>query len=267
MRQTKRGGGLTLPFESSPYPWTLRLVALNVIMFLLHVFVMNGSMTILRDLLILNPPFFFRGAIWQLITYMFMHSTNLSLFLMIPIPAHLAFNMLLLWMMGREVEMTLGGATFLRLFFLAGVVAGICALFTMHPTLGASGAVLGILAVFGHLFPDRMILVFFFIPMKVRYFIWIVAALDLYGAISGDGGNIAHLAHIGGLFTGIIMMKTGWYKKNWFDIAKWRRNRELDSRRRVKQRVDELLVKINEKGIGSLTRQERDFLERVRKGE
>jgi membrane associated rhomboid family serine protease len=265
MTPAQRRGGLTLPFENSPYPWTLRLVALNVIFFLLHVFFMRGEDSILRDLLILHPHYFFRGAIWQLVTYMFMHSTALSSFIGIPIPAHLAFNMLLLWMMGREVELTLGGAAFLRLYFLAGIVAGICALFTGSPTLGASGAVLGILAVFGHLFPDRMILVFFFIPMKVRYFIWMVAALDLFGAIAAND-NIAHMAHIGGLFTGIIMMKTGWYKKRYLDLGEWRRRRGFEDQKRVKQRVDEILDKVSKQGIQSLSQQERDFLERVRKG-
>ena len=264
MYNAPRRSGFTLPFESSPYPWTMRLVALNVILFLLQVFAMRGPFTIVRDLLILDPQYFFRGAIWQLVTYMFMHSPALSAFFGIPIPAHLAFNMLLLWMMGREVEMTLGGGTFLRLYFLAGVVAGICALFTLHPTLGASGAVLGILGVFGFLFPDRMILIFFIIPMKVRYFIWIIAALDLLGAIRGEG-NIAHLAHIGGLFTGIIMMRTGWYKKRWLDFGDMKRRRELESKRRVKKRVDEILEKVSQKGIQSLSKQEREFLERVRR--
>ncbi len=78
-------------------------------------------------------------------------------------------------------------------------------------------------------------------------------------------GNIAHLAHIGGLFTGIIMMRTGWYKKRWLDFGDMKRNRDLSRQRRVKQRVDELLDKVSQKGIQSLTKQEREFLERVRR--
>jgi membrane associated rhomboid family serine protease len=263
----RRGrGGLPLPFAGSPYPWTLRIILLNTVVFVLQLWLMRGPDSLLRDLLILHPYYFFRGAIWQLVTYMFMHAPTFSLFLGVPLPTHLLFNMFLLWMMGREVELTLGSATFLRLYFLTGVVAGICSLFTLTPTLGASGAVLGILAVFGHLFPDRVILVMFIIPMRVRYFIWFVAALDLYGAIAG-AGNIAHLAHIGGLFSGMLMMRTGWYRKSWFDLGEWRRRRELENKRRLKQRVDEILDKVSREGIQSLSRQERDFLERMRKGE
>jgi len=264
----RKGGGYRLPFAGSPYPWTLRLITINVLVFIvLQYVVMQGRLDgLLARMLILHPHYFFRGAIWQLITYMFMHSPAFSFFLMIPLPTHLFFNMFFLWMMGREVEVNLGSATFLRIYFIAGIVAGICALFTGSPTLGASGAVLGILAVFGQLFPDRIILLMFIIPMRARYFIWLVAALDLYGAIAG-GSNVAHLAHIGGLFTGIIMMKTGWYRRSFFDLGEWRRRRELEGKRRARRRVDEILEKISREGIQSLNRQERDFLERMRKGE
>ncbi len=246
-----------LPFANTPFPWTLRLVALNVTIYVLLLLSLKTTvgMAIFNEM-VLVPQKVFSGHIWQLVTYMFLHSPNGIM--------HVAFNMLLLWMMGREVEMTLGSGTFLRLYFLTGIVAGICSLFTGSPVLGASGAVLGILAVYGHLFPDRMILAFFFIPMKVKHFIWVVAAMDLMGAING-GGNIAHLAHIGGLFAGIVMMRTGWYRKRFFDVEGWKRQRDLESHRRRRDRVDEILAKVSREGIQSLKKDEREFLERMRR--
>ncbi len=247
-----------LPFGDSPFPWTLRLVAVNVILFVLLLLARNtGFGLAIFNEMVLVPSQVFKGHVWQLITYMFLHSPSGLM--------HVAFNMLLLWMMGREVELTLGSGTFLRLYFLAGIVAGICSLFTGSPVLGASGAVLGILAVYGHLFPDRVILAFFVIPMKVKYFIWVIAAIDLLGAIQG-GGNIAHLAHIGGLFTGMLMMRTGWYRKRWLDLDGWRRQRDIDREKGRRKRVDEILEKVSKQGIQSLSRQEREFLERMRKG-
>jgi membrane associated rhomboid family serine protease len=206
------------------------------------------------SLLALQPPLVARGMVWQLVTYMFLHGGTM----------HILFNMLLLWMMGREVEMTLGGRTFLRLFFVCGVVAGLCSMVMWNSVvLGASGAVLGILAAYGQLFPDRIILAFFIVPMQVRHFIWVVAALDLLGAVAG-GGRIAHLAHIGGLFTGIILMRTGLYRRPLVDIAGWRRRRRLARTRSDKARVDAILDKVSRDGIQSLTGEEKRFLESMR---
>ncbi|MBM4119093.1 rhomboid family intramembrane serine protease, partial [bacterium] len=105
---------------------------------------------------------------------------------------------------------------------------------------------------------------FFFIPMQVRYFIWVVAAIDLLGAIQG-GGGIAHLAHIGGLFTGMLMMRTGWYRRRWLDLGGWRRRRVLQKQRDRHRRVDEILEKVSREGIHSLKASEREFLERARR--
>jgi len=167
-------------------------------------------------------------------------------------------------MMGREVEVTLGGSAFLRLYFISGLVAGLFSLPMLNAhILGASGAVLGILAAYGGLFPDRIILAFMIIPMKVKHFIWLVAALDLYGAIAGTG-NIAHLAHIGGLLTGLVMIRKGWYRKPIFDLEGRRRRRDMDHLKRDRERVNEILDKVSSQGIGSLSKSEKEFLERMR---
>ena len=252
-----------LPFGSTPYPWTLRIVVLNALVFLLQLLLEpTPAGYYIRKYFYLWPQLVLtQGFVWQLGSYMFMHAGFI----------HIGFNMFLLWMMGREVEYTLGGPAFLRLYFLSGLMAGIASLFMLFmgpgvSVIGASGAVLGILAAYGRLFPDRMILAFFFIPMKVKHFIWVIAVIDLYGAVAGRGGNIAHLAHIGGLFTGLLLMRTGWYRRPIFSLEQWRLRRERETLRRDRERVNQILAKVSREGIGSLSRSEREFLERMRKG-
>jgi len=234
----------------------LRLVALNVAIFLLTwVLVRSPKAQYIESFFWLQPiRVLTQGMLWQLLTYMFFHAGFM----------HVGFNMFLLWMMGREVEVTLGSAAFLRLYFVSGVVAGLFSLPMLGAQiLGASGAVLGILAAYGALFPDRIILAFMIIPMKVKHFIWFVAALDLYGAVAGTG-NIAHLAHIGGLFAGLLMIRKGWYRKPMIDLEGQRRRREMNRLKQNRDRVNEILDKVSREGLGSLSPQERAFLEKMR---
>jgi membrane associated rhomboid family serine protease len=151
---------------------------------------------------------------WQLITYQFMHADFW----------HLFFNMFFgLWMFGMEIEHMWGSKKFLFFYILCGFFAGISQLliapllnpgsqYILHPltgevvggipTVGASGAVYGVLLAFGMLFPDRYIFLYFLIPVKAKYF---VAGLIFLGMMSvGGQGPVAHLAHLGGALAGYI---------------------------------------------------------------
>lgn len=146
---------------------------------------------------------------WQFFTYMFMHGT----------PLHLLLNMLILWFFGSEIELKMGSKAFLLYFFLCGVGAGIFnvavnAAFsdvsTLHnPIIGASGAIFGLLAAYGLFFGERYMLVLLIFPMKAKYFVLVMAALELMmGVQSGVQGsaqdNVAHFAHLGGMVIGAI---------------------------------------------------------------
>jgi membrane associated rhomboid family serine protease len=144
-----------------------------------------------------------RGWVWQFVTYIFMHGQ----------PLHLLLNMLILWYFGAEIELKLGEWTFLRYFFLCGIGAGIFnfginVLFNnaaqlTHPIIGASGAIFGILAAYGIFFGNRYFLVFFLFPMKAKYFVLIIAAIELIMGVEASAqDNVAHFAHIGGMFVG-----------------------------------------------------------------
>lgn len=141
--------------------------------------------------------------IWQFFTYIFFHGQ----------PLHLLLNMLILWYFGSEIEMRIGEKAFLFYFFLCGVGAGlfnfaINLLFQdpsklTSPIIGASGAIFGILAAYGLFFGNRYFLVFFLFPMKAKYFVLVIAAIELITGVEANAAdNVAHFAHIGGMLVG-----------------------------------------------------------------
>lgn len=140
---------------------------------------------------------------WQLFTYMFIHADF----------SHILFNMLALWMFGLELEHLWGSKKFFTYYTLCGLGGGIAHLIInpllgggMAPLVGASGAIFGLLIAFGLLFPDRPIYLYFFIPMRAKYFIALYIALEFFLLSSGTRDGIGRLAHLGGALVGIIYM-------------------------------------------------------------
>lgn len=163
----------------------------------------------------------------QLITYMFLHSTESF--------HHLFFNMFGLWMFGSVIERFWGGARFLTFYFATGISAALVQqaiwyidfhevalhsdelihigggivhlgreLLNMPTTVGASGAIYGILLAFGMLLPNSIIFLYFF-PIKAKYAVLIYGALELFLGLTSSS-NIAHFAHLGGMIGGIILI-------------------------------------------------------------
>jgi len=137
---------------------------------------------------------------WQLLTYLFLHG---GLW-------HLLFNMLALWMFGLELEHAWGSRRFLWYYLVCGIGAGMANLSVTAllgqaaPTVGASGAVFGVLTAFGMLFPDRPIYLYFLLPVKAKYFIAAYIALELFYGVTGTTDGIAHFAHLGGAAVGFV---------------------------------------------------------------
>ena len=136
---------------------------------------------------------------WQLISYQFMHGGFM----------HIFFNMFALWMFGMEVENLWGSKKFLIFYLMCGIVAGIFQLVfpplfnePLGYTIGASGAIFGVLIAFGMLFPNRYIFIWFLIPLKAKYFVALYVLIEFFSIPSG--GDIAHLAHLGGALAGFI---------------------------------------------------------------
>lgn len=231
--------------------------------------------------------------VWRYVTYMFVHVDFW----------HFLFNMLMLWMFGSEVADMMGSKNFVGMYFFCGIFAAIFSLImcvlglSYNPIIGASGALMGIFVAYYKFFPDRMLLMFFFFPMRIKYAMWFMVAIDVFMAPSGDG--VAHLAHLGGVVGGFIYMRlyNGGFGGLLSKIGKVARNtrgpkfrmddggrsqnegpRSRKSSEPIEgevfdmdedKRMDEILKKVNREGINSLTDSERQFLlragERIRR--
>ncbi len=144
--------------------------------------------------------------VWQLITYQFLHGGFWHVFM----------NMFILWMFGTELEQQWGSRRFLAYYILSGIGAGIthlcvAPLFSSPaPTIGASGAIYGVLLAFALSFPNRLVVVFpFFIPIPARILIFGYIVLDLLLGVTGQGGNVAQFAHVGGALFGWLLLRYG----------------------------------------------------------
>jgi len=164
----------------------------------------------LTQLLGLIPQAVFgRLWIWQPVTYMFVHG-GLS---------HILFNMLGVWMFGVELERLWGTRFFVRFYAVAGLGAAATTLvWALLPlgssaqiyyavTIGASGALYGLLLAFAVYYPDRPILMFLLFPIPAKYFVLIIGAIAFMASAGSGGGGIAHTAHLGGLVAAYLYLK------------------------------------------------------------
>lgn len=202
-----------------------------------------------------------RLFLWQLLTYMFLHGGFF----------HLLFNMFVLWMFGCEVEGLWGRREFLKYYFLTGVGAGILTVISSPnsfiPTVGASGAIYGLLLAFGLLFPERYIYLYFLIPVKAKYLVVIFGAVEFLAAFSGRPSGIAHFAHLGGILVGLVYLKRGVIRNKLFGGVGRKERRRYSTRREsgddMGSQVDRILRKISQQGMNSLTTEERETLDRA----
>jgi membrane associated rhomboid family serine protease len=146
-------------------------------------------------------------AVWQLVTYMFLHDPFGF--------GHILFNMLTLWMFGMDLERQWGTRRFLNYYFLCGVGAGICVIVAnllfsdgSGRTIGASGAIYGLLLAFGMLYPNRQVMFSFLFPMKAKYFVMILGAIAFLSSFAAPGGAVSHVAHLGGMVFGYFYLKS-----------------------------------------------------------
>ena len=161
--------------------------------------------------------------LWQIVTYLFLHGGFF----------HVLFNMFALWMFGPDLEQLWGETEFLKFYLLTGAGAGVLdvALSTFFGspyslTIGASGAIYGLLLAFGLIFPDRPIFLWFIIPIKAKWFVLIIGAIEFFSEVGGPGSNISHLAHLGGMLVAYLYLRgTGISERMQARYAEWRRAR------------------------------------------
>ncbi len=155
----------------------------------------------------LIPDWLFRGAIWQPFTYLFLHDPNGF--------GHILINMLMLWMFGSDLERDWGSRRFLNYYFVCGVGAGVCDVLARLvfggrldvATIGASGAIYGVLLAYGLLYPNRIIYFMLMFPIPARIAVAIMGAIAFLSAFGGSGGGVAHFAHLGGMVIGYFYLR------------------------------------------------------------
>ena len=300
---------------------TKNLLIINVLAYLVGMVfgIHSGGFNDLFGLHFFLAPDF---GVYQLVTYMFMHASL----------SHLFFNMFALWMFGCIVERTWGARKFLFYYMACGIGAGLlqevaqfvqfymlaaenihgfsvsqimtvakasAAGINLWTTVGASGAIYGILLAFGMLYPEERMFIFPLpVPIKAKFFVVGYAAIELFMAFSTSGDGVAHLAHLGGMLFGFLLirywrrhpgrgynrvggrqffdsMRSSWEQRthrkadttNSFGHTSTRSNGErnpdwdYNARRRASQEeIDRILDKIRRNGYDSLTRDEKQTL-------
>lgn len=189
---------LRRPFPYRQYNATTWLIGITVGMYLLLLVVPAPlGAAVLRPLMVARE-----GAVWQLVTYLFLHGG----------PLHLLFNMLMLFLFGSPVEREIGSSEFLTLYLACGVLAGvfstILAVASAAPVaiLGASGAVYGVMLAYAVLNPHQVV-TFWFIPMRATTMVLILGGLALIFQVTGQRTHVAHLTHLGGLLAGFLYLR------------------------------------------------------------
>jgi membrane associated rhomboid family serine protease len=173
---------------------------------------------IFRFLFALTPNLVYgRFFVWQLASYLFLHGDL----------GHILINMFMLWMFGVEMERLWGARRFLNYYFLTGIGAGIVTCFFSPDsrTIGASGAIFGVMLAYGMTFPNRQILFWFIFPMKAKHFVILLAGIELWISSQYVSDGIGHFAHLGGMLFGYLYLKRAWRVREWIAGMRWRARR------------------------------------------
>jgi membrane associated rhomboid family serine protease len=239
----------------------MRLIIANVALYALSLAApgLMNAMTLVPAYALLRP--------WTLVTYMFMHAS----------PSHILFNMLGLFFFGPRVEQELGGARYLWLYFISGIMGAVLS-FVFTPfvaIVGASGAIYGIFLAFAYLWPREKIFIWGILPIEARWLVVGMTALSLFGGL-GSEGNIAHFAHLGGFVGAYVYLKlidrhihraqlkaaipVVVISRNAVD--RWARIDAAKLHEVNREELDRIRLKISTQGVESLSQQEISFLDR-----
>jgi len=269
---------------------TVVLLALNLVVFIIveiHAAYDRAGLQNIFQYFALSNDGLAHGKLWQFFTFQFLHGDRW----------HFLVNMLFLYLFGKSVEESVGKKHFLLLYFGSGVVGGIVQsiLGFAFPTVfgaqvvGASAGIFGLVAAFAMLDPNREILVFFVLPMRAKYFLWLASAVAIFYVLVPAEPYIAHGAHLGGILGGVAYVR--WIIQMPFSLripsrfgprrrprqlvkvrpgaAPWLGGKQDDAEELapdefISREVDPILDKISAHGIQSLTPREKQILEAAR---
>ena len=197
----------TLQYSFGPGPMTPAvkwLIIANVVMFVVRL----AYSPIINYLGLIPKVVVEQQWLWQVATYLFLHDG----------PLHILFNMLGIWMFGVELEQRWGTRQFVKYYAITGVGAGLTVIAVgllpldwayatyNSATIGASGALYGLLVAFAFYYPDRPLLMFFLFPIPAKYFVMIVGAMAF---LSAPQNRVSESAHLGGLVIGYLYLRGG----------------------------------------------------------
>jgi membrane associated rhomboid family serine protease len=212
-------------FSSGNFPNGVKwlLISNTVVFVLSYLAYVAGLGNIFGPFALVPRLVVYHFAIWELVTYLFLHGGVM----------HLLFNMLTLWMFGVTLERDWGTRRFLKYYFLCGIGAGLCDV-TVNAllgnwntsTIGASGAIFGVLLAFGVMYPEATILFLFLFPIQAKYFVMIYGAIALLASLGVNSG-VSNVAHLGGMIFGLIYLKVRFPKLDAYEVRRWYRNYKL----------------------------------------
>lgn len=238
-----------------------------------------------NEYLALSPEGLRQGFLWQLVTFQFLHGSGW----------HLVGNIITIYFFGRMVEERMGSIGLLKVYLLSGIAGGVlqsilAAVWPQHFrafVYGASAGGCGLLAAAAALDPGCTLLLWFVLPIRVRYVVFIIGAISVF-YIFVPNSNIAHGAHLGGILGGLAYMRWGAAVEDFFRARRtraprlrprelmrvrgskapaWQRSREAEDippEEFISREVDPILDKISAHGLQSLTPRERQILEAAR---
>lgn len=184
------------------FPPLGRGVTFGIICLCVFVWILANKLHFFMDLFALTPVKAFKGYVWQFMSYMFLHKDFFHMFL----------NMFLLYMFGPSVEGFLGSKRYLVHYLLCGLGAAFLHMVVMAPLgglqvsmLGASGAVMGVLAAYGVLFPNNVVYFMFVLPMRAKTLVVLLLFLEVFYGFVYLESFVAHWGHVGGLIVGVIL--------------------------------------------------------------
>jgi membrane associated rhomboid family serine protease len=243
-------------------PMVKRLLIINVAVYFLQIL---GAGNLLMNWFSLYPDSLFRMLqLWRLITYQFLHGDMF----------HIFFNMLGLFFLGPTLERHWGSKRFLFFYLLCGVAGGLFYLILVAvgflpalPMVGASGAILGMLAACAILFPQLVVFILLF-PVPIRVAAVAFTAIYLVSVITKEANAGGDAAHLAGMAAGAIYIYSqGWQNKLRAKISSNRWQRKVDEQRNLQAEVDRILQKVHDFGIQSLTPKEKKILRQATEAE
>jgi membrane associated rhomboid family serine protease len=197
------------------------LITINVVVWILQILTRAAGFDFI-ELFGLKPSYITHDfMLWQFVTYMFLHDGFFHIFI----------NMFTLYMFGNDLERVWGPRRFLTYYFVTGIGAGLCSYIVevnaLTVTIGASGAIYGLLLAYGMLYPDRIVYLYFLIRIKVKWLVFIFGVLAFLSSVTGSAPGIANIAHLGGILVGYVFLKGNDWFHRYEGFQSHRRREEL----------------------------------------